>query len=60
MAGQLDRHTTLAESEALFASAAAPKEMSIVAGAHHQDFLAKDPDDYRERVIGFLRRHLLL
>ena len=60
VAGQLDRHTTLAESEALFAAAAAPKELWIVVGAHHQDFLVKDPDGYRERVIGFLRRHLLL
>jgi len=58
VAGELDRHTTLAESKALFAAAAAPKELWIVAGAHHQDFLAKDPDGYRERVIGFLRRHL--
>jgi fermentation-respiration switch protein FrsA (DUF1100 family) len=60
VAGELDRHTTLAESEALFAAAAAPKELWIVAGAHHQDFLAKDPDAYRERVIGFLRRYLRL
>ncbi|HEY7041007.1 MAG TPA: alpha/beta hydrolase [Methylomirabilota bacterium] len=60
VAGELDRHTTLAESEALFAAAAAPKELWIVAGAHHQDFLAKDPDGYRERVIGFLRRYLRL
>jgi fermentation-respiration switch protein FrsA (DUF1100 family) len=58
VAGELDRHTTLAESEALFAAAAAPKELWIVAGAHHQDFLAKDPAGYRERVIGFLRRYL--
>lgn len=58
VAGELDRHTTLAESNALFAAAEAPKELWIVAGAHHQDFLAKDPDGYRERVIGFLRRHL--
>ncbi len=58
VAGELDRHTTLAESSALFAAAEAPKELWIVAGAPHQDFLAKDPDGYRERVIGFLRRHL--
>ncbi len=59
VAGQIDRHTTLTESEALFAAAASPKELWIVAGAYHQDFLAKDPDGYRERVVGFLRRHLL-
>jgi fermentation-respiration switch protein FrsA (DUF1100 family) len=60
VAGQRDRHTTLADSQALFAAAEPPKELWIVAGAHHQDFLAKDPDSYRERVIGFLRRHLRL
>ena len=60
VAGQQDRHTTLSESRALFAAAAPPKELWIVAGAHHQDFLAKDPDGYRERVVVFLRRHLQL
>lgn len=60
VAGERDRHTTLAESEALFAAAAAPKERWIVAGAHHQDFLAKDPEGYRARVVGFLRRYLRL
>jgi fermentation-respiration switch protein FrsA (DUF1100 family) len=43
VAGELDRHTTLAESNALFAAAAAPKELWIVAGAHHQDFLTRIP-----------------
>lgn len=60
VAGERDRHTTLAESEALFAAAAPPKELWVVAGAHHQDFLAKDPDGYRARVVGFLRRSLRL
>jgi uncharacterized protein len=60
VAGELDRHTTLAESEALFGAASPPKELWIVAGAHHQDFLAKDPAGYREHVVRFLRRHLLL
>lgn len=60
VAGQLDRHTTLAESEALYEAAASPKELWVVAGARHQDFLAADPGGYREHVVGFLRRHLLL
>ena len=58
VAGERDRHTPLAESEALFAAAAAPKQIWIVAGAQHQDFLAKDPAGYRARVVGFLRRYL--
>lgn len=60
VAGQLDRHTTLAESESLYAKAVPPKDLWVVAGARHQDFLSKDPDGYREHVVGFLRRHLLL
>jgi alpha-beta hydrolase superfamily lysophospholipase len=38
-AGSLDEHTTLDESEDLFAAAAQPKELWIVMGAKHQDFL---------------------
>ena len=60
VAGAQDRHTTLADSEALFAAAAPPKELWIVTGAHHEDFMAKDPEGYRARVVSFLRRYLRL
>jgi fermentation-respiration switch protein FrsA (DUF1100 family) len=58
VAGQRDRHTTLADSEALYAAARSPRELWIVPGASHQDYLAADPNGYREHVIGFLRRYL--
>ena len=35
VAGQLDRHTTLAESESLYAEAVPPKDLWVVAGARH-------------------------
>ena len=57
-AGEFDQHTTLEESEELFAAAAEPKELWVVRGAKHQDFLAFDPMGYREHVVGFLRKYL--
>ena len=58
VAGSRDRHTSLAESEELFAAAAEPKRLWIVEGAAHQDFLAYDVTGYTTRVVGFLREHL--
>lgn len=37
VAGSRDQHTTLAESEALFAAAIQPKRLWVVSGARHQD-----------------------
>jgi uncharacterized protein len=39
VAGSRDEHTTVAESEELFAAASAPKLLWVVEGAKHQDFL---------------------
>jgi len=57
-AGSEDQHTTLAESRELFAAAAQPKSLWVVAGAAHQDLLEYDPTAYEEHVVDFLRRHL--
>jgi uncharacterized protein len=58
VAGSHDQHTTLAESEELFRAAAQPKQIWVVDGARHQDFLVFDPGSYESHVIGFLREHL--
>jgi alpha-beta hydrolase superfamily lysophospholipase len=58
VAGSRDRHTTAADSEALFRAAAEPKRLWIVDGARHQDLLAYDPAGYETHVVGFLRQHL--
>ncbi|HEX4965098.1 MAG TPA: alpha/beta hydrolase [Thermoanaerobaculia bacterium] len=58
VAGSRDEHTTLAESEELFNAAAQPKQLWIVEGARHQDFLAYDPAGYAAHVVTFLQDHL--
>jgi uncharacterized protein len=58
VAGAHDQHTTLAESQELFAAASPPKQLWIVPGARHQDFLTFDPRGYEARVLGFLSNYL--
>jgi uncharacterized protein len=58
VAGSRDEHTTLAKSRELYAAAAQPKALWIVAGAGHQDFLAFDPASYEAQVIPFLESYL--
>ncbi len=58
-AGDLDRHTTVAETRRLFAAAQAPdRALWIVPGAAHVDLHAFAPEAYEERVGGFLHAHL--
>lgn len=57
-AGSKDQHTTLAESQELFAAAKAPKYFWVVEGAKHQDMLAFDTQGYEEHVVGFLMQTL--
>src|SRR5207247_1052810 len=56
VAGSLDEHTTLAESEELFGTAVPPKKLWVVRGARHQDFLSFDPTGYESEVVGSLFR----
>jgi fermentation-respiration switch protein FrsA (DUF1100 family) len=58
IAGAADLHTTLAESERLYAAAAEPKELWVVPGLGHQDADEHVPADYRPRVLAFLARTL--
>src|SRR5260221_5807629 len=57
-AGSDDEHTTLSESEELYAAAANPKELWIVKGAHHQDLLAYNTEEYEAHVVRFLISNL--
>ena len=54
--GSTDRHTTLTDTQQLFAAARAPKELWIVDGQAHVNFHAAVPDDYQRRVLDFLTR----
>ncbi|HEX6850229.1 MAG TPA: alpha/beta fold hydrolase [Candidatus Polarisedimenticolaceae bacterium] len=58
VAGSLDRHTMLEESLELFDAASEPKELWVVNGALHQDFLEFDPEGYEAHVVSFLAEHL--
>ncbi len=58
-AGDLDRHTTLPETERLYAAArAGDKSLWIVAGAAHVDLHAFAPPAYERRIGGFLQERL--
>ena len=58
IAGAEDRHTTLAESDRLFAAAAEPKEYWVVRGAGHDDFHTLQGPIYETRVLAFFERWL--
>ncbi len=56
--GDADRHTLPTETMAMYAAAAAPKQLWIVHGAEHVDLYHYAGDDYRQRVGAFLQRWL--
>jgi uncharacterized protein len=58
MAGEADRHTTLAESRRLFAAAPEPKTLWVVPRAPHGDLYASDSSGYERHVLPFLERYL--
>jgi uncharacterized protein len=58
IAGAEDRHTTIAESRAPFAAAAAPKELWVIDHAGHEDLHAFARAAYEERVLAFFDRTL--
>jgi uncharacterized protein len=57
-AGSADLHTTLAETERLFAAAAQPKALWVVEGAAHVNLHAYAPAEYERRIGAFLAVHL--
>ena len=54
--GTLDRHTTVADAELLFAAARQPKELWLIPDAPHVDFLEFAGDEYRRRILAFLEK----
>ena len=58
VAGTDDRHTTVADTEQLFGAAHEPKELWLVRGAGHVDYLAFAGAEYQRRVLEFLGRSL--
>lgn len=58
VAGELDQHTTLSESQQLFEAASGPKQFWIVRGARHQDLYAFAGREYEDRILTFFSEHL--
>lgn len=58
ISGDADRHTTLAQTRALFAAAAEPKTLWVVTGAAHVDLEAYARDEYRHRILAFFAEYL--
>jgi fermentation-respiration switch protein FrsA (DUF1100 family) len=56
--GTRDDDTPVAVMQRLFAAARAPKDLWIVEGAVHGNYLATAPAEYERRVITFLDRSL--
>lgn len=56
--GANDRHTTLADTKDLFVNATDPKELWIVENAAHQDLHKLAREEYENRILAFLDRHL--
>lgn len=58
LSGTEDRHTTAAETQAMYSAALSPKQLWMVEGAGHVDLLEYDPSVYRTRVVGFFDQYL--
>jgi fermentation-respiration switch protein FrsA (DUF1100 family) len=56
--GDRDRDMTIAESQAMFEAAAAPKTLWVVHGAAHVDLYRFVGDPYKVRVLGFFNTWL--
>ncbi len=56
--GDIDRHTTLRETERMYQNANEPKNLVVFAGAAHVDLLEHDREKYVDEVIGFIDRFL--
>lgn len=58
LGGARDAHAQTDETQALYDAAPSPQSLWMVEGAVHQDLYRYAPADYRQRVLGFLGRHL--
>ncbi len=58
VAGALDRHTTIEDTQRLFDAAAQPKELWLIPAAAHIDYLEFAGEDYRRHISAFLERTL--
>ena len=58
VAGTHDRHTTVADTQVLFAAASEPKTLWLIPGADHGDLLQFAGEHYRRRISTFFESTL--
>jgi dipeptidyl aminopeptidase/acylaminoacyl peptidase len=58
LAGEQDTKTWASDTRKLFQEANEPKELWLMKGAGHEDLYDKQPEEYRRRVLGFLKKYL--
>jgi uncharacterized protein len=58
MSGTADPHTTIADTESMFAAASEPKQLWMVEGAGHEDLYDFAPEEYELRVLRFFEESL--
>ena len=58
IAGTADLHTRPADTRQLYEATLSPKRLWWVPGAAHEDYLAFDPEAYRQHVLDFFDSYL--
>ena len=58
ISGTDDKHTTEIETRQMFELATEPKKLWLAEGLVHQDILRARPNEYKEKVLGFLSEHM--
>ena len=56
--GELDQHTTVAETRRMYDAACEPKQLAIFPHAGHTDLLNHNPSLYEQKIVSFLNAHL--
>jgi fermentation-respiration switch protein FrsA (DUF1100 family) len=51
--GTVDQHTTVADTQRLYAAALQPKDLWLIPNAAHVDYLRASGEEYRRRVLAF-------
>ncbi len=58
ISGTEDRYTTATETKQMFAAAREPKDLWLVDGVAHVDLYRASPQEYKTRVLNFLKQHM--
>jgi alpha-beta hydrolase superfamily lysophospholipase len=59
LTGSEDPHAPPVDVRKLFENCREPRELLVIPGADHEDVCEKGGADYRQRVLDFLKRHLM-